>query len=74
MTVSVQGMRLKFALPQGTVILRHVMNNIFGNLRNSHEAKVVMVPLVHRAYTIVNETGILPVKDYPADEVFLERQ
>lgn len=69
-----QGKRLKYVLPQGTVVLRHVMNNILGNLRNSHEAQVTMVPLVHRAYTIVNETGVLPVKDYPADDVFLERQ
>ena len=74
MTVDVQGRRLKYALPQGEVVLRHVMNNIFGNLRNSREAKVAMVPLVHRAYTIVNETGILPVQDYLAEDVFLERQ
>lgn len=68
------GKRLKFELPQGVVVLRHVMNNVLGNLRNGHEAKVTMVPLVYRAYTIVNETGVLPVKDYPAEDIFLVRQ
>ena len=72
--MSEAGKRLKYELPQGTVVLRHVMNNILGNLRGGNEAKVTMVPLVYRAYTVVNETGILPVQDYPADEVFLERQ
>lgn len=69
-----QGKRLKYELPQGTVVLRHVMNNVFGNLRNGQEASVTMVPLVQRAYTLVYQTGIMPVKDFPATDVFLEKQ
>lgn len=72
--MSDEGKRLKYELPQGVTVIRHVMNNILGNLRNAHEAKVTMTNLVHRAYTIVQETGVLPVKDFPAEDVFLDRQ
>jgi hypothetical protein len=72
--MSVAGTRLKYELPRGEVLLRVVMRNIFWNLRNGNPAKVRMVPLVQRAYTLVNETGVMPAKDYDADTTFLEKQ
>lgn len=66
--------RPKYMLPRAENMLRVVANNIIGNLRNAHPAKVAMAPLIQRAYTIVNETGVIPYKDYPVDAVFLEEQ
>ena len=62
--------RLKYALPRAENLLRIVASNIMSNLRNGHPAKVEMAPLIQRAYTIVNETGVIPYRDYPADIVF----
>ncbi len=72
--MSEAGKRLKFELPRGEVMVRIIMQNLYGNLQDGNEAKVSMVPLVQRAYTIVNETGVMPAKDYAADTVFLEKQ
>ena len=72
--MSEAGRRLKYELPRGEVMVRIVMRNIYGNLRDGNEAKVSMMPLVQRAYTMVNETGVMPVKDYTADTVILEKQ
>lgn len=72
--MSEAGKRLKYELPRGEVMVRIVMRNLYGNLRDGNEAKVLMMPLVQRAYTIVNETGVMPAKDYAADTVILEKQ
>lgn len=72
--MSEAGKRLKFELPRGEVMVRIIMQNLYGNLHDGNAAKVSMVPLVQRAYTIVNETGVMPAKDYAADTVFLEKQ
>lgn len=61
----------KYALPRAEELLRIVCNNIIGNLRQGNPAKLNMQPLIQRAYTIVNETGVLPYKDYAADIKFL---
>jgi hypothetical protein len=72
--MSEAGKRLKYELPRGEVMVRIIMRNIYENLRQGNAAKVSMAPLVQRAYTIVKETGVMPVKDYGADTVFLEKQ
>ena len=72
--MSEAGKRLTYELPQGDVMVRIIMRNVYDNLRYRNEAKVSMVPLVQRAYTIVNRTGVMPAKDYAADTEFLEKQ
>lgn len=64
--------RLKYALPRGESLIRIVASNILSNLKNGNEAKFDLPPLIQRAYTIVNETGVIPYRDYDADVVFLE--
>lgn len=64
--------RLKYALPRAENLIRIVASNILSNLRNGHAAKYDLPPIVQRAYAIVNETGVLPYRDYSADVVFLE--
>jgi len=62
---------VKYAIPRAEEFLRIVNDNIVGNLRMYNEAKITVTPLVQRAYTIVNETGVLPYRDYAADARFL---
>ncbi len=64
--------KLKYMLPRAENVLRLVAGNIISNLRAGNPAKVEMAPLIQRAYTIVNETGVIPYRDYDADVVFLE--
>lgn len=64
--------RVRYMLPTADNLLRLVTKNILENLRNGNPAKVNMAPLVRRAYTIVNETGVIPYRDYTADTAFLE--
>ena len=66
--------RLKYALPRAENMLSIVAINIIGNLINTNEGKIEMAPLVQRAYSIVNETGVIPYKDYLADVEFLPEQ
>jgi len=66
--------RLRYALPRAENLLRIVGSNIIRNLKYTHEAKIEMAPLVQRAYNIVNETGVIPYKDYLADVEFLPEQ
>lgn len=61
----------KYALPRAEEFLKIVANNIIGNLRAGNPAKLNVMPLVQRAYTIVNETGVMPYRDYSADTKFL---
>ena len=64
--------RVKYMLPRAENVLRLVAGNIISNLRQGNPAKVDMAPLIQRAYTIVNETGVIPYRDYTADTIFLE--
>lgn len=64
--------RLKYMLPTGENMLRTVQENILHNLKYGNEAKVALAPLVQRAYTIVNETGVVPYRDYAADLTFIK--
>ena len=64
--------RIKYSLPKPEKMLQIVQRNILGNLSNGNPAKVQMLPLVQRAYILVNESGVIPYKDYAADTVFLE--
>ena len=66
--------RQRYALPRAENMLYIVTKNIIRNLRQGHAAKVSMAPLVQRAYTIVNETGVIPYQDYTADTVVMEKQ
>ena len=69
-----QNARLKYALPRAENMLRIVGINIISNLIKTHEAKIEMAPLLQRAYNIVNETGVIPYKDYLAEVEFLPEQ
>jgi len=62
----------KYALPRAEEYLRVVALNIVGNLRNAEEAKLVVEPLMQRAYTIVKEIGVIPYRDYDFNTEFLE--
>ena len=66
--------RLKYMLPRAENLLRVVGANIISNLIHTHEAKVTMAPLMQRAYNIVNETGVIPYKDYLSETEFLPEQ
>lgn len=64
--------RFKYALPRAEVFLDIVIRAMIWNLRNGHEAKSTVPPLVQQAYTLVNETGVIPYRDYPSDQTFTE--
>ena len=64
--------RLKFELPRAENFLRIVGKNMINNLQRGNEARLLLLPLMQRAYTIVNEIDVLPYKDYDADTEFLE--
>jgi hypothetical protein len=66
--------RIKYMLPKPENLLRLVNYNIVMNLRNGHEATVTVPDLLQRAYTIVNETGVIPYRSYSADKTLPERQ
>lgn len=61
----------KYALPRAEEYLRVVLGSIIGNFRNDNQAVLSVSPLVSKAYTIVNETGAIPYRDYDADTKFL---
>jgi hypothetical protein len=64
--------RLRYALPRGESYLRIVLSNIYRNLRNGNAATIRQSPLMQRAYTIVNEVGVLPYQDYNMEVEFKE--
>ena len=66
--------RMKYILPTPDEFIRMINSNIIRNLREGHEAKVVVPPLVERAYILVNTTGVLPVMDYPVEQTLKVRQ
>jgi hypothetical protein len=69
MTITNQS--FKYALPRAEEYLKIVCSNIIGNLRRGNTAKLNVQPLLQRAYTLVNEIGVIPYKDYEADTKFL---
>ena len=71
---SSSSLRIKYALTKPDVMLRIVQRNIYRNLRDGNPAKVQMLPLVQRAFILVNESGVIPYKDYDADTEFLKEQ
>ena len=65
--------RWKFALPTAVEVIRLAHDTIIYNLRLQQDAKISLSPLIQRAYTIVNETGVLPYRDYSADGTLVPR-
>lgn len=57
--------KVKYALPKAEVFLDITARAIIYNIRNSNEAILEVPPLVQRAYMLVNETGVIPYKEYP---------
>lgn len=55
---------VKYILPQGDEFLRAATENILANLRKGVPAELMLTPLVTRAYTLINEVGMVPVRDY----------
>jgi hypothetical protein len=70
--MTIKNKSFKYALPRAEEYLRIVSNNIIGNLREGNPAKLNVAPLIQRAYTIVNETGVIPYRDYESDTQFLK--
>ena len=66
--------RIQYMLPKAENVLRLVNYNIVANLRNGHEATVTLPNLLKRAYMVVNETGVIPFRNYVADKQLPERQ
>jgi len=56
---------VKFALPKAEVFLDLTARAIIYNIRNGNEAVFEVPPLVQRAYMLVNETGVIPYREYP---------
>ena len=65
--------RWKFALPHAVEILRIAQDNIIYNLRHQTDAQIVLAPLIQRAYNVVNETGVVPYRDYSLEVTLLPR-
>jgi len=66
--------RIQYMLPKPENMLRLANYNIVANLRNGHEAKLTVPNLVQRAYMVVNETGVVPFRNYVADKQLPVRQ
>ena len=58
--------RILYMLPKAENLLRLANYNIVTNRRNGHEATVTVPPLLIRANMIVNETGVIPYRNYPS--------
>lgn len=65
--------KLRYVLPTGPDFLRVVQGTILDNLRNGNDAVLNLPPLVERAYTIVNETGVFPYRDFDTSVEIVER-
>jgi hypothetical protein len=66
--------RILYMLPKAENILRLANYNIVMNLRNGHEATLTLPDLLNRAYMVVNETGVIPYRNYTADKELPVRQ
>jgi hypothetical protein len=64
----------KYLLPRPENVLRLVNENIVTNLRRGHGAKLNLPPLVELAHMVVNETGVIPYKDYEQDVTFVDER
>lgn len=62
--------RFKYALPRAEVFLDITARSIIWNLRNGNDNTIMVPSLIQRAYMLVNETGVIPYKDYPEDVIF----
>lgn len=69
MTVSNKAFR--YAFPRAEEFLALVTSTLINSLRRGNATKLIVAPLVQRAYTLVNETGLMPYREYPADTKFL---
>lgn len=66
--------RLRYILPKAENLIRLANTNIVENKRRKFDAVVQVPPLVERAYTIVNETGVIPYREYPVEVVLTPKQ
>jgi hypothetical protein len=66
--------RILYMLPKAENLLRLANHNIVTNRRNGHEATVTVPSLLMRANMIVNETGVIPYRNYPSSVTLPERQ
>ena len=64
--------RTRYMLPRAENVLRLVASNMISSLREGNPAEIDMAPLIQRAYTIVNETGVIAYADFDVDTIFLE--
>jgi hypothetical protein len=55
-------------LPKAENILRLANANMVVNFKKKTTAKIVLPPLIERAYMLVNETGAIPYRDYTEEE------
>lgn len=66
--------RIRYMLPKPENLLRLANYNIVANFRNGHDATLTLPNLLKRAYMVVNETGVIPYRNYVADKQLPERQ
>lgn len=66
--------RIRYMLPKAENLLRLANYNIVMNRRHGHEATVTVPSLLRRAYMVVNETGVLPYRNYASSLDLPERQ
>ena len=64
----------KYLLPRAENFLRVINGNIVENIRNGNSALLNLPPIVELAYVVVNETGVIPYRDYDQDVVFLDER
>lgn len=66
--------RVEKIAPRGEALLRYVHENLLVNAREGKVARIVLPPLVLRAYTVVNETGDLLVRSLKASPKLIRRR
>ena len=72
--MTIQNTKFKYAYPRAEELLKITVSNIIRNLQEGNSAVLSLPPIVQMAYTIVNETGVLPYRDYAVDTKFLGGQ
>ncbi|RKY28324.1 MAG: hypothetical protein DRP83_00965 [Planctomycetota bacterium] len=66
--------RIYYMLPKAENVLRLANHNIVMNLRAGHDATLTLPNLLQRAYMVVNETGVIPYRNYVASKELPVRQ
>ncbi len=66
--------KVKKIPPRGEALLRYVHENLLMNAREGKVARLVLPPLVLRAYTVVYETGDLLVRNLQASPKLIKRR